>query len=122
MNTKHKQLFEELAGMISEQQKGQQNKPAFMVGEQLKEIAQNEAAACELLVQDLKVKEMDLTAAAAKLKEYADKNHGNAREFCITPLVAEGILRKFYGLPERGETATVSEPQDSDFIDLGDFM
>lgn len=111
--------------LIAAQQKGHENEPRFMIGEQLKEIAEREPKSAELLEQDLQVKEMSLEAAEKKLKEYADKNRkGNC--FCITPLVAEGILREFYGLPKRDEAAeeerTEAKPAKNGFIDLSNYM
>ncbi len=89
--------------IIERQQKGTENTPVFMVGEQLKEIALNEPAAAELLEKDLLVSGMGIADAEKKLKKYADANKGKANCFCISPMVAEGILRKFYGLNERGD-------------------
>ena len=54
----------------------------------------------ELLKQDLTVSGMGLKDAAGALKAYADKNRGKKREYCITPNVADKILRDFYKLPE----------------------
>lgn len=113
----------ELEIMIAKQQEGHENEPAFMIGEQLKEIAAREPRSAELLAQDLTVKEMSLEAAAKKLQEYADKNHGKARAFCITPIVAEGILRKFYGLPKAGNEASAPTPAPKDdYIDLSSYL
>lgn len=115
--------IERLKKIIAEQQKGQENKPRFMIGEQLKEIAEREPKSAEVLEEDLKIKEMSLEAAERKLQEYADKNHGKEKTFCITPLVAERILREFYGLPKKeeagAETETVQAPG---FIDLSSFL
>lgn len=109
-----------LIGIIEAQQKGHENEPAFMVGEQLKEMADREPAVVDLLVNDLQTGGMALSDAAAKIKEYADKNRKGANCFCVTPIVAEGILRKFYGLPERaaGEQKTA----DARFLDLSTFL
>ena len=113
----------ELERIIAEQQKGHENEPVFMIGEQLKEIAAKEPRSAELLAQDLTVKEMSLEAAAKKLQEYSDQHHGKARYFCISPIVAEGILRKFYGLPERDEAGAAPAPAPSDdYIDLSSYL
>ena len=118
--------MEKLIEMIEAQQKGHENDDVFTVGEQLKDMARREPAIVELLTQDLQVPEMSLDGAAKKLQEYADKNHGKANRFCITPMVAEGILRKFYGLPKReagkvqelAPSVTNSVPK----LDLSDFL
>lgn len=108
--------------MIEEQQKGhKEHEPLFTVGEQLKDIARHEPASAELLEKDLAVQEMSLAAAAKKLKEYADKNHKGAGCFCITPKVAEKILREFYGLPEPGK-APAEPALEEGYIDLSSFL
>lgn len=109
--------------IINEQQKGRENTPAFMIGEQLKEIAAHEPASAELLEKDLIVAGMGLDGAAKKLQEYADANHKTAKCFCISPLKAEEILREFYGLPKR-EIVTSQEPRNDGGakIDLSDFL
>lgn len=113
--------------IINEQQKGRENTPAFMIGEQLKEIAAHEPASAELLEKDLIVAGMGLDGAAKKLQEYADANHKTAKCFCISPLKAEEILREFYGLPARVETQTAvpsekKEDVSAGHIDLSDFL
>lgn len=115
--------FEKLCEIITEQQRGHEDKPRYMIGEQLKEIAEREPQAAEILVLDLVIKEMNLEAAEAKFAEYAQKHRKGARCYCITPKVAEEILREFYGLPMPEENATVTEdaPKDT-YIDLGDFI
>lgn len=121
--------MEKLCEMIANQQKGKENTPAFMIGEQLKDMARVQPGIVELLKQDLEVPEMSLESAAKKLQEYADKNHGKANSFCITPKVAEDILRKFYGLPapaqeqqEQAPTVNISSVESSTHIDLSDFL
>ncbi len=111
-----------LQELIAQQQKGFETKPRFMIGEQLKEIAAREPKCAELLEQDLQVKEMSLEAAERKLQEYADKNHGRDRSFCITPSVAEGILREFYGLPKKDNAGAEHEPVREGYIDLSSFL
>lgn len=117
-------LSERLISLIEEQQKWHENEPLFMVGEQLREIAEREPFSAELLEKDLDTDGMKLADAAAALQKYADENHGKAKCFCITPKVAEGILRKFYGLPE-AVTAEEKKAEDSDEgsrIDLAAFL
>ena len=88
---------------ITAQQKGREGTPAWMVGEQLKDMCRDDARCEALLDKDLDVKDMSLEKAAAKIKAFADKNKtGNFA--CVTPVQADGILREFYGLPGREET------------------
>ncbi len=111
-----------LQELIAQQQKGHETKPRFVIGEQLKEIAAREPKSAEILEKDLTLKEMSLEAAERTLQEYADKNHGNAKAFCISPITAEKILRKFYGLPERDKTENQPEPATEAYIDLSSFL
>ncbi len=111
-----------LEELIAQQQKGHEAQPRFMIGEQLKEIAAREPLCAEILEKDLTVKEMSLEAAERKFQEYSDKNHKGAKTFCITPIVAEGILREFYGLPKRDETEAEPEPPKESFIDLSSYL
>lgn len=111
-----------LEELIAQQQKGHETKPRFVIGEQLKEIAAREPKSAEILEKDLTLKEMSLEAAERTLQEYADKNHGNAKAFCISPIQAEKILRKFYGLPERDKTENQPEPPKEGFIDLSSYL
>lgn len=96
---------------IEEQQKGCENSPAWMVGQQLKEICYADQHCAEIVSQDLENKDMSLAKAAQKIKEHADemhkKNKGNY--VCIPPNVAEGIIREFYGLPTAEQTARSTE-------------
>ena len=111
-----------LEELIAQQQKGHEAQPRFIIGEQLKEIAAREPLCAEILEKDLTVKEMSLEAAERKFQEYSDKNHKGAKTFCITPIVAEGILREFYGLPKRDETEAEPEPPKESFIDLSSYL
>lgn len=117
--------MQELIGIIETQQKGHENEPIFMIGEQLKEMAQREPSSCALLKQDLLVEGMGLKDAAKKLQEYSDKNHGQAKCFCITPNVAERILREFYGLEKaqaKSQTIGILEEKKDGYIDLSTFL
>ena len=111
-----------LIDLITEQQKGHRNKPEFMIGEQIKEIAEREPSLVDILIKDLETEGMGLEDVAAKFKQYADKNHGSAKCFCISPKVAEDLIREFYGLPDSNTMevkATVKEEKaKNSFIDL----
>jgi len=113
-----------LFDLIAEQQKGHETEPRFMIGEQLKEIAEREPLSAELLERDLEIEEMNLEAAEKHFREYADRNHGKAKAFCITPKVAERLLREFYGLPIPEENAPEKKEADSSagYIDLSSFL
>ena len=116
--------LEKVIEKITKQQEGlDEGSPVFCVGEQLKDIATREELSAELLAQDLENEEMSIEKAEAKIKEYSDKNHKKAKCFCVTPNVAEGILRKFYGLPSPDAAGSNPVPkQNSSFIDLSDFL
>ena len=109
--------------LIEQQQKGHEKEPRFMIGEQLKEIAEREPLSAELLERDLQIKDMDLAAAERELQKYADGHKGSAKVFCITPAVAENILRKFYGLQPAGAEAgpKPAETQEG-YIDLSEYL
>ena len=113
-----------LHDLIAEQQKGHETGPRFMIGEQLKEIAEREPLSAELLERDLEIEEMNLEAAEKHFQEYADRNHGKAKAFCITPVVAEKLLREFYGLEARVEVKNNSMQDElrEDFVDLSEFF
>ena len=116
--------LEKVIELITKQQEGlDEGSPAFCVGEQLKDIATREDLSAELLAQDLENEDMSLVKAEAQIRKYADENHKKAKCFCVTPKVAEGILRKFYGLSSPDDTGSKPAPkQSSSFIDLSDFL
>ncbi len=87
--------------LIEDQQKGKENTAAYMVGEQLKDIIRENEQAAELVIQDLENPDMSLEKCERKLKEYADKQERKNNCVCVPPNVAEGIIRKFYGIPEQ---------------------
>lgn len=138
MNEKQKKALE----LLKEQQKGMdQYTPAFMVGEQLKEIARREPESAELLAEDLAVKGKSIKDAEKLISAEAAK-HKKGNSACVAPWTAEDILRKFYGLRERSwgpgkeakDPATprdeaISSPsgdqkgsQKGKLIDLADFL
>ena len=87
---------------IRAQQAGKESTDVWMVGHQLKDILREDPSLEEILDTDLDVEEMSLTHCAGKIKEYADELHRKQKGscVCVTPDVAEGIIRKFYGLPD----------------------
>ena len=110
--------FEKLVEIISEQQKGHENTDVFGIGEQLKDMAEGNAKITELLINDLTTDGMKLKDAAQVLKKHADSIRGKSNVVCITPKVADELLRKFYGLPSAQEKEQVAAPA----IDLSDFL
>lgn len=107
---------------IEAQQKGKgTGTPAWMVGEQLKDMLRNEPWLEDLLDKDLDVKEMSLAAAEKKIKAYAD-GHKSGNFACVTPAVAEGILREFYGLPGGEKNDQPAPPRNDKIISLADYL
>ena len=76
---------------------GEERGPAWMVGEQLKDIIKNNERAQEIVSQDLDVPEMSLVECEKKIKAFADKKKtGNFS--CVLPCEAEEIIKEFYGI------------------------
>lgn len=112
---------------IAAQQKGKENTAPWMVGEQLKDICSKEPLAAELVDKDLDVKEMSLEECEKKIKAYADK-HKQGSCAVVPPNVAEGIIRKFYGIPEAREKERAAggvgpcREAESDIVDFTSFL
>ena len=113
-------VLKKLCEIIEEQRKGHEDEPIFMIGEQLKEIAERESACAEILERDLLVDGMGLEGAAKALKKYADKHSNKRGCFCISPKVAEKILREFDGLPEPSKK--LEQTAAPGYIDLSAFL
>ena len=113
-----------LYDLIAKQQEGHESKPRFVIGEQLKEIAEREPHSAEILERDLEIKEMSLEAAEKHFQAYSDKQSGKKGTFCITPKVAEQLLREFYGLPIPEGNAPEKKEADNSagYIDLSSFL
>ena len=109
---------------IGKQQKGKEGEPAYMVGEQLKDICRREPESGDLIEKDLDT--ITLDEVAQKLKARADELHtkqkGNC--VCIMPMEAERIIREAYGLPGAAPTEAQEQQkkEDPDFLDLADFL
>jgi hypothetical protein len=115
--------MEKLRELIEAQRKGKEDSPVWMVGEQLLDIAAGEPDSLELLKQDLTVPEMSLENAEKQIKAWADK-HKKGSCCCVSPKVADGILRKFYGLKsldEKKSEAKEAEKQNT-LIDIDSFL
>lgn len=112
--------FEETMAAIEAQQPKERG-PVWMVGEQLKDMLRAEPALADLLTKDLSGGGMTLADAEKKIAERARKNKvGNCG--CVTPAEAEDILRRFYGLPPRGQAAAPKPSARGVVIDLADFL
>lgn len=112
-------ILNELINKISLQQKGKENTPEFAIGEQLKDIATCEPTSAEIINQDIEVSGMGLVDVAKYFKSYSDKNHKSQKVFCITPIKAEELIRKFYKLPDKEvKEKTVK----TELLDLADFF
>ena len=85
---------------------GEERGPAWMVGEQLKDIIKNNERAQEIVSQDLDVPEMSLVECEKKIKAFADKKKIKAfadkkktgNFSCVLPCEAEEIIKEFYGI------------------------
>lgn len=103
-----------------EAQQPKEHTTVWGVGEQLKDMLRAEPHLAELVAQDMENKDMGLAACERKIKARADEIHKSAHSggVCITPMEAEGIIRSFYGLPERG----AAPQKKAEVIDIGDFF
>lgn len=110
---------------ITAQQTGEENTPAWMVGEQLKEICEDPACA-KLVEADIDA--ITLANVAGKIKAWADAEHKKAKTkcICVPPQVAERIIREAYGLPAEGakapEAAPAQESKAPAVLSLEDFL
>ena len=119
--------MEQLKKIVEEQRAGKENSPVWTVGEQLLDIASESPLNCELIKKDLQVKEMDLDHAERQLKAWADKQKKVNNCVCVSPKVADEILRKFYGIEQRGEHASkavapTAAPTSELELDLSSFL
>ena len=114
-------VFEKIAA----QQTDKENTPAWMVGEQLKEICADPACA-QLVEADIDA--ITLANVAGKIKAWADAEHKKAKTqcICVPPQVAERIIREAYGLPAAGtkapEAAPAQESKAPAVLSLEDFL
>lgn len=90
---------------IEEQQKGNEQTPAWCVGEQLKDILRSTPAAADIVGQDLARKGMGIADCEKKIHECADKHRHGACGFC-PPQEADRIIREFYGIGTSGDAQT----------------
>ena len=110
--------------LIRKQQSGKDNTPAFVIGLHLIEMMERDGRIERILEEDLQNPGMSLEKCAEKLKEAADKKHRETKSSCVvlTPLDAEMIIRKFYGLPDPVEQKPAEPEEKPDIIDLEDLL
>lgn len=115
-----------------EEQQPKQKDAVWCVGEQLKDLLRAEPQYAEMVLQDLRNKEQSLAAVEQKIADQAKKNQRNRVGF-VSPMEAEEIIRKVYGIPARGSApeapaqpvtpAAPAEPaRKGKIMDLGAFF
>ena len=113
-------MTEQAIFLLREQQcKVKERSGPWMVAEQLMDICRREPKSAELIAQDLHNLEMGIVQAEQQIKAFADQ-HKTGNFACVTPVEAEEILRKFYGLPD----LQADKPSGSGavLVDLADFL
>ena len=111
--------------LIEKQQSGKDNTPAFVIGLHLIDMMKQDGRIEAILEEDLKNPEMSLENCAKKLQAEADNIHKQTKRnpVCLTPLQAEKIIRKFYGLPDPEDIPQLAPaPEPSGIIDLEDLL
>lgn len=109
-------MSEALLKKIAQQQKGKEKSPVYGVGEQLKEICEDNPEYCKIVLSDIDTKGMTISDCEKKIHEQANKNGG----FCSYK-DAEKIIREFYGLPAPGQKPQ-SQTSQMPVLNLADFM
>ena len=108
-------VYEAIEKLREQQSKVRERSAPWMVAEQLMDICRREPESAELIAQDLESPEMGIVQAEKQIKTFADA-HKTGHFSCVSPEEAEGILRKFYGLPEPGAARPAV------LVDLADFL
>ena len=92
-------------------QQGQKGTSKWMIGDQLKDILRREPELAYLVEEDLETLSLDGCAEAMRRKaDELRKELVSGRCVCIPPDVAEGVIRKYFGLPDAGEDVKAAEP------------
>ena len=107
---------------IEQLQKGKENTPAWMVGEQLKDICRREPRCEQIVLEDLANADMSLEKCEKQIKAWADKQKKTGNCVCVPPNVAEGIIREFYGLGKAEETEEQQSGQKNGMLSLEDIL
>jgi len=108
-----------------EAQQPKEHSTVWCCGEQLKDILRDNPSLAELVSRDLENKSMSIVECEKKIKARSDEIHKKAGGMScgVSPLEAEDIIRKFYGLPERGEKRKNYHSNESgEVVNLADFF
>lgn len=115
-----------IAKLREQQAKTKEGSPAWGVGEQLADICAAEPDAAAIILPDLENPDMGITQAERKIRALADEKHKKlgGGSVCVTPKEAEGVLRKFYGLPDSGQAVREPAPSDAPAVtgSFADFL
>ena len=107
-------------------QQGPEGSTVWNVGEQLLDMMDAQPEIAALLAQDLPVKGMGLADCEKKIKALADERNRKNGGMCagVSGREADGIIRKFYGLPENTSSgASRHLPLEGEgLIDLTEFF
>lgn len=112
------QYLQEVTGLIEKQQ-GKRG-PVWLCGMQLLEMIAADEAACKLVLDDLKHGGLTLNGCEGEIRKFAT-GHGG----CCTGPEAETVIRKYFGLPDKGKQP---EPEQkpaapaADTVNLEDFF
>ena len=106
-----------VALIAAQQEKIGKGKPAWCVGEQLKDILQGDEAAAAIVAQDLEQGDnMGIAVCERAIHDFASKNGG----FC-GGRDAEDIIRKFYGIEKAAAPAQTVHPR-RHMVNVADFL
>ena len=126
-------MEETIAKIEAQQKTAKEYSPVWLVGEQLKDILRDTPELAELVSRDLDVKGMGLADCERKIKARCDELHRKlgGGGVGIPGAEADGIIRRFYGLPERppqsppqggGDRSPKGGAKSGEVIDLADFF
>lgn len=103
------------------QKKHKEGSLEFGIAELLIEISEANPKAAEIIITDLEKKEMNLSAAAKRLEEYAKKNK-SGNSYAMTNKKAMELLKEFYGLTELETSKEVVKKAEPDILNLEDLL
>ena len=83
--------------------------PVKGVAQQLMDIVGHDEQAAAIVLEDLKGGQT-VQGCEAKIKAWVDKNHRGHSGWC-PPHIADGIIRKYFGLPEAGAEPRPPKPK-----------
>ena len=87
------------------------------------DICRGNADLISIVMEDLKAGKT-LSGLANELKKLADKKHSELKgsSVCITPMEADEVIRKFFGLPAAGEAPASQMASAPGILNLEDFL